>query len=242
MGIFATGQTYEQLILHLLAHPLPEAQRYGRMILRPCRRRSPASSRASSGPIAAARGSTTCAARARRGGRGRRGWARDAPTRATAPAARPCGCCASTATRTTCSRRCCSRRRRGEERTPRRVAALGGDERAALLRDLVGARENRRHRPGRGFEALRYRFEIVSDYGAFRDLQRHRMLTASGRRSRRSSAPRSRRRSTGRRRRRLPPRAGDLARRVRAPRRRRPARRRALRASASATGSATCST
>jgi hypothetical protein len=41
----------------------------------------------------------------------------------------------------------------------------------------VGRRANRRHRPGRGFEALRYRFEIVSDYGAFRDLQRHRMLT-----------------------------------------------------------------
>ena len=33
MGIFASGQTYEQLILHLLAHPLPEAQQYGRMIL-----------------------------------------------------------------------------------------------------------------------------------------------------------------------------------------------------------------
>src|SRR6476659_4520442 len=32
MGIFATGQTYEQLILHLLAHPLPEARGYGRMI------------------------------------------------------------------------------------------------------------------------------------------------------------------------------------------------------------------
>ena len=32
MGIFATGQTYEQLILHLLAHPLPEAREYGRMI------------------------------------------------------------------------------------------------------------------------------------------------------------------------------------------------------------------
>ena len=26
MGIYATGQTYEQLILHLLAHPLPEAR------------------------------------------------------------------------------------------------------------------------------------------------------------------------------------------------------------------------
>ena len=29
MGIYATGQAYEQLILHLLAHPLPEARFYG---------------------------------------------------------------------------------------------------------------------------------------------------------------------------------------------------------------------
>ncbi|MEA2496210.1 MAG: hypothetical protein QOJ29_4121, partial [Thermoleophilaceae bacterium] len=41
----------------------------------------------------------------------------------------------------------------------------------------VGDRTNRRHRPGRGFEAVSYRFEVVSDYGAFRDLQRHRLLT-----------------------------------------------------------------
>src|SRR3954464_8444338 len=33
MGIYATGQTYEQLILHLLAHPLPEARADGRMLL-----------------------------------------------------------------------------------------------------------------------------------------------------------------------------------------------------------------
>src|SRR4051794_27843703 len=33
MGIYASGQTYEQLILHLLAHPLPEARAYGRMLL-----------------------------------------------------------------------------------------------------------------------------------------------------------------------------------------------------------------
>ena len=64
-----------------------------------------------------------------------------------------------------------------EERTLAAVAILDDDARAALLADLVGERTNRRHRPGRGFEALRYRFEIVSDYGAFRDLQRHRMLT-----------------------------------------------------------------
>ena len=33
MGIYATGQAYEQLILHLLGHPLPEARHYGGMIL-----------------------------------------------------------------------------------------------------------------------------------------------------------------------------------------------------------------
>src|SRR6201999_663750 len=33
MGIYATGQAYEQLILHLLGHPLPEARRYGGLIL-----------------------------------------------------------------------------------------------------------------------------------------------------------------------------------------------------------------
>ena len=58
-----------------------------------------------------------------------------------------------------------------------RLDVLDRYERAELLGALVGERGNRRHRPGRGFEALRYRFEIVSDYGAFRDLQRHRMLT-----------------------------------------------------------------
>src|SRR3954468_23251812 len=57
------------------------------------------------------------------------------------------------------------------------VRVLPPDERARLLADLVGERTNRRHRPGRGFESVSYRFEIVSDYGAFRDLQRHRLLT-----------------------------------------------------------------
>ena len=65
----------------------------------------------------------------------------------------------------------------GEAEIRARVGALPPDERGALIAELVGVRANRRHRPGRGFEALRYRFEVVSDYGAFRDLQRHRMLT-----------------------------------------------------------------
>ncbi|HEX8854071.1 MAG TPA: FAD-dependent thymidylate synthase, partial [Thermoleophilaceae bacterium] len=64
-----------------------------------------------------------------------------------------------------------------EEEVRSAVSVLPPDERAVMLAELVGERENRRHKPGRGFEALRYRFEIVGDYGAFRDLQRHRMLT-----------------------------------------------------------------
>jgi hypothetical protein len=65
----------------------------------------------------------------------------------------------------------------GEADIRRRIEALDPLERAELIGELAGARSNRRHRPGRGWEAVRYRFEIVSDYGGFRDLQRHRMLT-----------------------------------------------------------------
>ena len=35
----------------------------------------------------------------------------------------------------------------------------------------------RRHKPGRALERTDYRFDVLADYGAFRDLQRHRMLT-----------------------------------------------------------------
>jgi thymidylate synthase ThyX len=51
------------------------------------------------------------------------------------------------------------------------------NDRAALLRAYVGNRSNRRHRPGRAFERTAYRFDVLTDYGAFRDLQRHRLLT-----------------------------------------------------------------
>jgi hypothetical protein len=46
-----------------------------------------------------------------------------------------------------------------------------------VVRRYAGDRTNRRHRPGRALERCSYRFDVVSDYGAFRDLQRHRMLT-----------------------------------------------------------------
>ncbi len=54
---------------------------------------------------------------------------------------------------------------------------LSIDDRAALLTAYIGERGNRRHKPGRAFERTSYRFDVLTDYGAFRDLQRHRMLT-----------------------------------------------------------------
>ena len=65
-----------------------------------------------------------------------------------------------------------------EEEIRCRVEALDPtSERELLCASWSASARNRRHRPGRGWEAVRYRFEIVSDYGGFRDLQRHRMLT-----------------------------------------------------------------
>ena len=54
---------------------------------------------------------------------------------------------------------------------------MTADERNAVLAAYGGKRLNRRHRPGRAFERTSYRFDVLGDYGAFRDLQRHRLLT-----------------------------------------------------------------
>jgi hypothetical protein len=54
---------------------------------------------------------------------------------------------------------------------------LTPEQRAEVLGATVGDRANRRHKPGRSWERTDYRFDICCDYGAFRDLQRHRTLT-----------------------------------------------------------------
>jgi len=58
-----------------------------------------------------------------------------------------------------------------------RVRQMSVDERLEVMRAYVGDRTNRRHKPGRALERSFYRFDVLADYGAFRDLQRHRMLT-----------------------------------------------------------------
>jgi len=57
------------------------------------------------------------------------------------------------------------------------VDAMSVDERARVLAAYEGSRADRRHKPGRALEATTYTFEVVCDYGAYRDLQRHRMLS-----------------------------------------------------------------
>ena len=178
VGIYATGQTYEQLVLHLLAHPLAEARAYGEMLLEELQAVMPSFVARVPRPDRGGRWieylqerNETAAAVAVRLGLDDG----DAAADVTAPSVRLLRTHgseeellaallyeASTA---------------GEDRALSAVGRLTPAERAGLVRELVATRENRRHRPGRGFETVTYRFEIVSDYGAFRDLQRHRLLT-----------------------------------------------------------------
>lgn len=55
--------------------------------------------------------------------------------------------------------------------------AMSPARRAEVIGALVGDRANRRHKPGRPMERTTYRFDVKCDIGAFRDLQRHRLMT-----------------------------------------------------------------
>ncbi len=57
------------------------------------------------------------------------------------------------------------------------VRGLPASKLQHLFGTYIGKRSNRRHRPGRALERSGYRFDILCDYGIFRDLQRHRMMT-----------------------------------------------------------------
>lgn len=50
------------------------------------------------------------------------------------------------------------------------------DKKIKVFKAYMGERLNRRHRPGRAIEKAHYSWDILCDYGIFRDLQRHRMV------------------------------------------------------------------
>jgi thymidylate synthase ThyX len=177
VGIFATGQAYEQLLLRLYASPLPEAREYADMILSEIKAVMPSFVARVERPERGGEWISYLSDRAAAAERWTRRLGLDRTRRdePLGPAVRLLsvdgdedGLLAALLFEAAGT---------SEDEARSAVRALPPDERAAMLAELVGERLNRRHRPGRGLEALRYRFEVVSDYGAFRDLQRHRMLT-----------------------------------------------------------------
>src|SRR5829696_2766805 len=178
VGIFASGQAYEQLLLRLSASPLPEAREYARMILGELKAVVPSFVARVDRPdrggewieyfeqreAAAERWAARLGLDRGRGGEDEAG-----------PAVRLLSVQGSE--EELLAALLFESAAVSEDEARAALHNLPPDERAAMLSELVGERHNRRHRPGRGFEALSYRFEVVSDYGAFRDLQRHRLLT-----------------------------------------------------------------
>ncbi len=183
IGIYGTGQAYEQLLLRMRAHPLPEARHYADMMLEELRKVIPSFLQRVDVPTRGGEWSEYLSSTRDRTGRlVARLWpelsaldpaagGNEAEPEVTLLDFDPDGeekvLVAACFAHVGCS----------EREAARRVRQLGHEDRVALLAAYVGDRRNRRHRPGRAFERTDYRFELVTDYGAFRDLQRHRMLT-----------------------------------------------------------------
>ncbi len=180
MGIYASGQSYELLLLRLRAHPLPEARRYGDLMLNELRKVIPSflqrvdvaeRGQVWSAYLAATRDDTARVLERLWPDLADEAAADQAPTEVALLDFDPEG------EDKVLAAACFAHTALPEGEVLRRVQRLSADERVAILTAYVGDRQNRRHRPGRAFERTDYRFEIVTDYGAFRDLQRHRLLT-----------------------------------------------------------------
>ena len=175
VGIYGTGQAFEMLLLRMRAHPLPEAQHYAELMLYELRKVIPSFLKRVDLP--------------ERGGR----WSHYIATTRDRTAELVDGIFGGTpvdaapsvelldwdpdAENKLLTAICYPHSNLPEAQISAKVGQLGAEDRIALIRAYVGERENRRHRPGRAFERVDYRFDVISDYGAFRDLQRHRMLT-----------------------------------------------------------------
>jgi thymidylate synthase ThyX len=175
VGIYGTGQSYEQLLLRMRAHPFEEVRYYADLMLRELRKVIPAFLRRVDLPD---RGGEWSGYIARTGEETAR-VAQDL-LRGSEPEPRPdvvltdfdpdgeVKVAAAALYRVTDL---------PDDQLLEAARRMSPDERARVLRAYVGERVNRRHKPGRAFERTGYRFDVLCDYGAFRDLQRHRMLT-----------------------------------------------------------------
>jgi thymidylate synthase ThyX len=179
MGIYASGQAYEQLVLRTLASPLPEARELGAMILGELQQVIPSFVARIERPDRGGEWVDYLSERALAAERITARLGLDRPSAGLDDSAPSVRLLAVHGTEDDLlAALLFEASALSEEEVRAAVGVLPPDERALLIAELCGERANRRHRPGRGLEAVRYRFEVVSDYGAFRDLQRHRLLTA----------------------------------------------------------------
>jgi len=190
VGIYGSAQAYERLVMRMRADPLPEARRYGELVLVELRKVIPSFLSRVDRPD---RGgawvdylrSTTEATEAI--------VARLWPDQQPGGVARGAGSSPPAITDgqakvhlvewdpegelKVLAAMCYPYSSASDEELIRRVGTLPSPDQVALAAAYIGERHNRRHLPGRAFERTSYRFDIECDYGAFRDLQRHRLLT-----------------------------------------------------------------
>lgn len=175
VGIYGSGQGFESLLLRMRAHPLPEAREYAELMLHELRKVIPSFLRRVDVAERGGRWSHYLAMTRERTAELVESLFAGEPV-ADAPAVTLVDYDPDAENKLLAAI-CYPHTNLPEHRLLERVARLGAAERLALVRAYVGARENRRHKPGRAFERVDYRFDVLSDYGSFRDLQRHRLLT-----------------------------------------------------------------
>ena len=182
VGIYGTGQAYEALLLRMRAHPLPEARSYAEMMLTELRKVIPSFLRRVDAPDRGGAWSDYLEKNQRAmqdltdGLFGHPGGLADSLHRSDGPEVTLLEWDPEAETKVVASM-LYPFSSLPETSILARVERMSVEERLEVMRRYAGERANRRHRPGRALERVNYRFDVLSDYGAFRDLQRHRMLT-----------------------------------------------------------------
>jgi thymidylate synthase ThyX len=177
VGIYGSGQGYEQLLLRMRAHPLPEARAYAGLMLTELRKVIPSFLKRVDRPDRG--GAWSSYLEANRAAMDRlveRLFPPEELEPEPAPAVRLVDFDPEGEVKLV-GAMLYPYADLPETQIEEQVRKLSVDERLAVIRAYVGDRGNRRHKPGRALERTAYRFDVLADYGAFRDLQRHRMLT-----------------------------------------------------------------
>jgi len=176
VGIYGTGQAYEAMLIRMRAHPLPEARDYAELILRELRKVIPSFlTRVDLPDRGEEIGAYQADSRERLEELGEHFFPDNLPIES-APLVDLTDFDPDAEVKLVASA-LYPYTHHSDRAVEDRVRQMTVEERIRVLQALTGERSNRRQRPGRALERPAYRFDVLSDYGAFRDLQRHRMLT-----------------------------------------------------------------